>query len=69
MKIGILFGGRSYEHDISIITAAQVAAALEGRAEIYPIYADNGEFYLIRGGIKIRDFANRRVKKRKLSFC
>lgn len=69
MKVGILFGGRSYEHDISIITAAQVAAALKGRVEIYPIYADQGDFYLVKGGIEIRDFAKRRVKKRKLTFA
>ena len=69
MKIGILFGGRSYEHDISVITAAQAAAALKGRAEVYPIYAEAGAFYLLKGDIEIRDFSEKRLKKKKLSFC
>ena len=69
MKVGILFGGRSFEHDISVITATQVAAALEGRVEIYPIYAKEGEFYLVKGGIKIKDFAKNRVKARKVTFA
>ena len=68
MKIGILFGGRSYEHDISVITAVQVAAALKGEHEIYPIYAVNGEFFLIKGEIRIEDFAKNRVKKQKMVF-
>ena len=66
MKLGILFGGRSYEHDISVITAIEVAAALKGRAEVYPIYAKDGEFYFVKGEMKLENFASRRVKKRKL---
>lgn len=69
MKLGILFGGRSYEHDISVITAIEVAAALKGRAEVYPIYAKDGEFYFVKGEMKLENFASRRVKKRKLRFC
>ncbi len=68
MKLGILFGGRSYEHDISIITAAQVAAVLKDKAELYPIYAKDGEFFLIKKELKIEDFAKGRVKRKKLSF-
>ena len=69
MKVGILFGGRSYEHDISIITAAQVAAALDGRVEIYPIYAKDGDFFYLKGGIKLEQFAKRRIQKRKACFA
>ena len=61
MKLGILFGGRSYEHDISVITAVQVAAVLKGKAELYPILAENGTFYLIKGGLSIEDFAKNKV--------
>ena len=69
MKLGILFGGRSYEHDISVITAVEVAAALKGLAEVYPIYAKDGEFYYVKGEMKLEAFASRRVKKKKLRFC
>ena len=69
MKLGVLFGGRSYEHDISIITAAQVTAALEGQGGIFPIYAENGEFFLIKGKVNIEAFAKHRVRKRKVRFA
>ena len=68
MKLGILFGGRSYEHDISVITAVQVAAVLKGKAELYPILAENGTFYLIKGGLSIENFAKNKVKRRQISF-
>ncbi len=36
--VGVVFGGRSVEHDVSIVTAHQVMAAAEGRHDIVPIY-------------------------------
>lgn len=38
LKLGVIFGGRSVEHDVSIVTAHQAMAALSGRHEIVPIY-------------------------------
>ena len=58
MKIGLLFGGRSYEHDISIITAVETAAALSVSHEVIPIYAADGCFYRIKGKLEIAPFAN-----------
>ena len=40
MKVGVVFGGRSVEHDVSIVTAQQVMAALSERHEVVPIYVD-----------------------------
>lgn len=37
-RVGVVFGGRSVEHDVSIVTAHQVMAALQGRHEVTPIY-------------------------------
>ncbi len=46
MKLGILFGGSSYEHEISIITAFQLKKRLEEKYEIHLIYATlEGDFY------------------------
>lgn len=39
-KTLILYGGKSVEHDISIITALQVQRALSGMEEFLPIYID-----------------------------
>ncbi|MFN2526819.1 MAG: D-alanine--D-alanine ligase family protein [Actinomycetota bacterium] len=38
MKVGVIFGGRSVEHDVSIITAHQVMAQLAERHDVVPIY-------------------------------
>jgi D-alanine-D-alanine ligase len=47
LTIGVIFGGRSVEHDVSIITGLQVIAALDpDRYESVPIYvAKTGEWY------------------------
>ena len=66
MKYGILFGGRSYEHDISVITAAQVAANLKG--DVFPIYARGGSFYLVKSEMDVADFASKAVKLREAHF-
>ncbi|MGH2757195.1 MAG: D-alanine--D-alanine ligase family protein [Actinomycetota bacterium] len=38
MRIGVVFGGRSVEHDVSIVTAHQVMEVLQGRHEVVPVY-------------------------------
>jgi D-alanine-D-alanine ligase len=48
IKVGVFFGGRSVEHEVSVITAVQAAAALDGgRYEAVPVYItkDNRMFY------------------------
>lgn len=37
-RVGVIFGGRSVEHDVSIVTGHQVMEALAGRHEVVPIY-------------------------------
>ncbi|MDC0857272.1 hypothetical protein OAP83_01000 [Rickettsiales bacterium] len=46
-KVALFFGGNSPEHDISIITALSVAAAIDSQKfELIPVYADkNNNFY------------------------
>ena len=44
MKIGLLFGGKSFEHDISIITANILYQALKEKYEVCLLYIDkNGD--------------------------
>ena len=46
MNIGILFGGKSFEHSISIITAYQLKNKLQDYHNIFMIYFDiNGNVY------------------------
>jgi len=46
LKVGVIFGGRSVEHDVSVVTAHQVMAALAPRHEVVPIYVTReGEWF------------------------
>jgi D-alanine-D-alanine ligase len=46
LKVGVAFGGRSVEHDVSIITGLQALAVLEERHAPVPIYiARSGRWY------------------------
>lgn len=47
IKVGVIFGGMSTEHDVSIVSGTSVAKRLnKDKYEIYPIYIDkNGEWY------------------------
>ena len=45
-NIAVMFGGRSCEHEISILSAIQVMSALEDRYHIIPLYlTKQGEMY------------------------
>ena len=37
-SVGVIFGGRSVEHDVSIVTAHQAMAALQDAFEVVPVY-------------------------------
>ena len=46
MTVAVFFGGKSCEHNISIITGIQAMAALKGRHSVVPVYIDNsGKFF------------------------
>lgn len=38
MRVGVIFGGRSVEHDVSIVTAHQAMAVLADDHEVVPVY-------------------------------
>jgi D-alanine-D-alanine ligase len=43
LRVALIFGGRSGEHDVSVVSARSVAAALDpGRYEISPLAIDRG---------------------------
>lgn len=47
LKVGVIFGGMSTEHDVSIVSGTSVAKKLDkDKYEVYPIYIENnGEWY------------------------
>lgn len=56
-KVGILFGGMSTEHDISVLSAKSIINNIDKeKYEIYPIYIDKkGDWYKCREEKKIEN--------------
>ena len=48
LKVGVIFGGKSTEHDVSIVSGTSVIKNLnKEKYEVFPIYIDeNGEWYI-----------------------
>ena len=51
----MIFGGRSVEHDVSIVTAHQVMAVLSARHEVFPIYITRDGRWLSSPGLNDLD--------------
>ncbi len=67
-KIGVFFGGRSTEHEISAISASQAMHAIDrSRFDVVPVYiSKQGHFYT---GDALLDIANYRDTKALLERC
>ena len=51
MRVAVIFGGRSVEHDVSIVTAHQAMAVLGERHEVVPIYVTKEGKWLSAPGL------------------
>ena len=45
-KVGLFYGGRSYEHEISVLTAVQAGTFFPREYELIPIFMKEGKFFL-----------------------
>jgi len=54
MKIALLFGGRSGEHEVSLRSAASVAAGLAARHEVLPVLVDKAGRWLLQDPGELR---------------
>ena len=53
LRVGVLFGGRSTEHEVSILSARSIMAAMDpGRFEAVPLYIDRQGRWQIGGSFK-----------------
>src|SRR3989454_6973238 len=53
LRIGVLFGGRSTEHEVSILSAQSIIAAMDPqRFEAVPLYIDKNGRWLVGGSLK-----------------
>lgn len=61
MRVGVVFGGRSVEHEVSIVTAHQLMAVLSERHEVVPIYITREGRWLTGPGLNdLEVFKNER---------
>ncbi len=60
IKVGVFFGGKSVEHEVSIISAIQAIGAFDkSKYEIIPIYiAKNNDMYVGEDISKIEEYQN-----------
>jgi D-alanine-D-alanine ligase len=58
--VGVIFGGRSVEHDVSVVTGHQVIRAFDpGRYEIVPVYIDReGRWHTGDPLLELKNFQN-----------
>ncbi|TMD64747.1 MAG: D-alanine--D-alanine ligase [Chloroflexi bacterium] len=53
LRIGVLFGGRSTEHEVSILSAQSIISAMDpDRFEAVPLYIDKNGRWLLGGSLK-----------------
>ncbi|MBW3594387.1 MAG: D-alanine--D-alanine ligase [Actinobacteria bacterium] len=55
MRVGVVFGGRSVEHDVSIVTAHQAMAVLAEGHDVVPIYVTREGTWLTGPGLNDLD--------------
>lgn len=55
MRVGVIFGGRSVEHDVSIVTAHQAMAILGERHDVVPVYVTREGKWLTAPGLNDLD--------------
>ena len=68
MNIGLLFGGKSFEHDISIITTNVIYHALKDKYKLYLIYIDRSGIIRLVDKLDIEKMtSNYKYKKIKFS--
>lgn len=67
-NIAVFFGGKSVEHDISVITGMQAAGVMKGKYNIYPVYVGrNGEFNFSKDFTDIESV--RKIRGERVFFC
>lgn len=69
INIGIMFGSRSCEHDISIITAYQIQENLKDDYNLYMLYIDKDFNMYLANKVSLEDFKKNDLSKlKKISF-
>lgn len=55
----LLYGGRSYEHDVSVITAVQIGELWQQPYRLLPVYVRDGRWMTVRGWRRYTSYLGR----------
>ena len=69
MRVGLLFGGKSFEHDISIITANTLYQILKEKYNLYLLYISHEGKMKYLKKMDIKKFTNKEKLKDYITFC
>ncbi len=64
MNVAVFYGGRSYEHEISIITTVIMHTFFPREYRLIPVYMDKGEMYIKKNFDRFSSYIDRRGDKR-----
>lgn len=64
MNVAVFYGGRSYEHEISIITTVIMSTFFPREYRLIPIYMDKGELYIKKDYNKFFSYLDRKGDKK-----
>lgn len=60
MNIAVFYGGRSYEHEISIITTVIMSTFFPREYTLIPVYMDNGELFIKKDFDRFSSYVKRK---------
>lgn len=63
-NILMVYGGRSYEHDVSVISAVQIGELWTGEDRLVPVYMREGELWLVKDWKKYAAYTGKVKGKR-----
>lgn len=72
-KVGVFFGGKSFEHDVSILTGLDVCATIDStQYDVFPVYIDLennwwiGKELLNKGSYPLNDYVKQELSKTRI---
>ena len=58
-NIMLIYGGRSYEHDVSVISAVQIGELWRSEDRLVPVYMRDGEMYVLKDWRRYTSYTGR----------
>lgn len=64
MTVAVFYGGKSCEHDVSVVTGVQAAKLIAGRHIVIPVFAENdGSWFVVKNYDDLSAYRTGKIKK------